>query len=135
MTRRWVVAIVVVLLVVYSLTAGAAGEKLRCAHCGMILEESSPFSARIDAQDKTLWFCDIGDMVLYINEKKADPSLAQVKDYPTGAWIAASKAFYVSSPKKFRTPMGWGLAAFRNRADASGSGEVDDLASILKRIQ
>jgi len=118
------------------LPAVAAGtEKPRCAHCGMMVDEASPFSARLVAGEKTSWFCDIGDMVLSIRGKNADPAQAQVKDYRSGTWIAASQAFYVSSPKQFRTPMGWGLAAFRDRSEAAGFGDVDDLASILKRLQ
>ena len=74
-------------------------------------------------------------MVLYLRDKKIDPAPAQVKDYPSGAWIAASQALYVSSPKKLRTPMGWGLVAFQSRGEATVCGEVDDLTSILKRIQ
>ena len=128
--------IVLVLLCALTLPALVAGaDKPRCAQCGMLVDEASPFSARMVAGEKTSWFCDIGDMVLYLREKKADPAPAQVKDYRSGAWIAASQAYYVSSPKQFRTPMGWGLTAFRDRAEAAGFGDVDDLASILKRLK
>ncbi len=136
MRHAYAMVAVVALLCALPLPAVASGaEKQRCAHCGMMVDETSPFSARIVVENKTLWFCYIGDMALYLREKKADPAQAQVKDFPSGAWVPAAQAFYVSSPKKFRTPMGWGVAAFRNRNEASASGDVDDLASILKRIQ
>ncbi len=135
MKRAYTVVIFLALLSALTLPALAAGNKLRCARCNMPVDETSRFSARISTEGKTLWFCDIGDMVLYIREKKIDPARAEVKDYPSGAWIAASQAFYVSDPKKFRTPMGWGLAAFQNRADASAYGATDALATLLKRIE
>ncbi len=136
MRHAYVAVAVLALLCALPLQSVADGaEKQRCAHCGMLVDDTSPFSARMVLENKTLWFCDIGDMALYLREKKGDPAQAQVKDYPSGAWIPAAQAFYVSSPKKFRTPMGWGLAAFRDRSEASASGDVDDLASILKRIQ
>jgi nitrous oxide reductase accessory protein NosL len=134
MKRVYSLVIILGILCALPLPAVAAGERLQCARCGMAVDEASPFSARIIEDGKGLWFCDIGDMVLYLREKKLDPATAQVKDYPSGAWIAASPALYVSSPKKFRTPMGWGLAAFQNRAEAAAYGDADDLASILKRI-
>ncbi len=133
---RYGIALLIVLALFSPLSAATAGaEKPHCAQCGMLVEEASPFSARIVAGEKTSWFCDIGDLVLYIREKKTDPAQAEVKDYRSGAWIAAAQAFYVSSPKQFRTPMGWGLAAFRDRQEAAGFGEVDDLAAILKRLE
>ena len=135
MRRTCTVLILLTLFGALSLQVFAAGEKPRCARCSMPVDEVSPFSARISAESRHLWFCDIGDMILYIREKKIDPAPAQVKDYLSHAWIPASQAFYVSSPRKFRTPMGWGLAAFQNRAEAAGYGDVDDLASILKRIE
>jgi nitrous oxide reductase accessory protein NosL len=136
MRRAHALATALVLLCALSLPAAAAvAEKVHCAHCGMMVDQASLFSARIVADGKEIWFCDIGDMVLYLREKKMDPALAQVKDYPSGVWIAASQASYASDSKKFRTPMGWGLAAFQKRAEASAYGDTDDLASILKRIQ
>ncbi len=123
------------LLTALALPAAAGEYKQRCARCNMLLDEAAPFSARIIAEDRALWFCDIGDMVLYLREKKSDPAKAQVKDYPSGAWLAAGKAWYVSDPKKFRTPMGWGLAAFTDRAVASRHGTAEDLSTILKRIE
>lgn len=135
MRRAYALAALLAFLCSPALPPASAGERPSCARCGMMVEEASPFSARLTAQGKSIWFCDIGDMVLYLREKKTDPATAQVKDYRSRRWIAALQAFYVSSPKTFRTPMGWGLAAFQDRAEASGHGDVDDLASILKRIE
>ncbi len=135
MKRAYTLVIFLALLSALTLPALGDGNKLRCTRCNMPVDEASPFSARISTEGRTLWFCDIGDMVLYIREKKIDPVKAEVKDFPSGAWLAASQAFYVSDPKKFRTPMGWGLAAFQKKEAASGYGDVDDLASILKRIE
>jgi nitrous oxide reductase accessory protein NosL len=136
MKRNSVQIIVLALLIALPLLAGAAGtEPARCAQCGMLVDEASPFSAMIVDGGKTLHFCDIGDMLLYLKEKKTDPALAQVKDYRSGIWMAVEQAFFVNAPKKFRTPMGWGIAAFQSRSDASGFGDADDLTATLQRIK
>ncbi len=135
---RYGIALLIVLGLLFPFpppSAAAGVEQPRCARCNMPVDEASPFSARIVSGTGTSWFCDIGDLVLFLREKKTDPALAEVKDYRSGAWIAATQALYVSSPKQFRTPMGWGLAAFRDRNEAASFGQVDDLAAILKRLE
>jgi nitrous oxide reductase accessory protein NosL len=107
----------------------------KCAECGMTVRMASPFTAKITQGDTRLFFCDIGDLFVYLRKKGLNNARAEVKDYPTGAWVDARKAAYVHAEKKFRTPMGWGIAAFKNADDASRSGAImyfDNMAKALK---
>jgi nitrous oxide reductase accessory protein NosL len=58
-----------------------------------------------------------------------------VKDYDSGDLIDVRKAVYVRAVKKFRTPMGWGVAAFRENKRAAEFCEVmdsNDAGRVLK---
>lgn len=107
----------------------------KCAECGMMVKMDSPFTAKIIQGDKTLYFCDIGDLFAYLKKKNLNNARAEVKDYPTGAWIDARKASYVHGEKKFSTPMGWGIAAFKDRNEASQSGTVMDFEGMAKTLK
>lgn len=107
----------------------------RCSECGMMVDQGSKFSSRLVQEGKQLDFCDIGDLLTYLNKRSISPSVAQVKDHNTGEPIAADKAFYVRAEKKFRTPMGWGIAAFKNRDDAASFGAPMDITAALKAVK
>lgn len=106
-----------------------------CAECGMMVNMDSPFSAKITQGDTTLYVCDIGDLFAYLKKKNLNTVRAEVKDYPTGAWVDARKAYYVQGDKKFKTPMGWGIAAFKERNEASRSGTVMDFDGMAKALK
>ncbi|MDH4162472.1 MAG: nitrous oxide reductase accessory protein NosL [Nitrospirota bacterium] len=113
----------------------AAADKPRCVECGMMVDEASRFSARIVEGASTLHFCDIGDLLTYLKDKKRTASGAQVKDYVTGDWIEASSAYYVVAPKRFSTPMGWDIGAFRDQDKALAFGtplDFDGMKAALK---
>ena len=116
-------------------TAGLADEPLKCAECGMPVDVAAPFSSKIVAGDHTLYFCDIGDLLVYLRERKTDPTYARVKDYRSGEWIEAAKAFYVHEPRRFMTPMGWGVAAFKNKKDAEDFGVPSDITAVSRRLK
>jgi copper chaperone NosL len=126
----WMPVFLAAALLIASVSFVRASE-ISCAQCGMMVDQASPFSARLAQGNDHLSFCDIGDMLQYFREHKSDPSSAEVKDYRTKAWLTASKAFYVKAPKKFSTPMGWGIAAFKDRSEAAGFGEPSDLTEIM----
>jgi len=111
------------------------GSAVKCAECGMTVDQGSKFSASLTQDGKHIDFCDIGDLLTYLNKRSLAPSIAQVKDHKTGEPIAADKALYVRAEKKFRTPMGWGIAAFKNKEDAASSGVLMDITEILKAIK
>lgn len=110
-------------------------ETLRCAECGMMVDTQSRFSARIVQEGSSLAFCDIGDLLSYLKRKGLQQAGAEVQDYGTGKWIDARKAQYVQAEKKFRTPMGWGIAAFEDRTRASEQGNALDFDAMIKAMK
>lgn len=113
----------------------AQAEMAKCAECGMMVDASSKFSARATQGKTASQFCDIGDLLSYLKRSKAAGASAEVKDFKTGAWITADKAFYVRSEKKFSTPMGWGIAAFGDKKQASENGQAMDLATAISGLK
>jgi len=111
------------------------GEMLRCAQCGMMVDINSKFAAKEVQGDTTRYFCDIGDLLVYLNKKGLKDAPTEVRDYVSGAWIDARKAFYVASESKFKTPMGWGIAAFKDKESASLSGSPMDFDTASKKIK
>lgn len=104
----------------------------RCTECGMMVKMDSKFTSKITQGDTPLYFCDIGDLFTYLKKKNVQDAKIEVKDYTSGEWIDARKAYYVNSAKKFDTPMGWGIAAFKDKNEASQSGSVMDFESTAK---
>jgi nitrous oxide reductase accessory protein NosL len=125
---------VAVLLVLFTFSSAPAADT-RCAECGMIVNISSNFTARLVQADKTLFFCDIGDLFTYLKRKAPKDFKAEVKDFLSSEWIDARKAYFVHEEKKFRSPMGWGTAAFLDRNEASKSGNPMDFDSTIKTLK
>ena len=121
--------IIVLMIAVCSLSVAA--ETIKCTECGMILDINSKFTSKIVQADTTLYFCDIGDLFSYVKRKGLNNISAQVKDYATGEWIDAAQASYVRAEKKFMTPMGWGIAAYKDKISASESGSVMDFNAMV----
>jgi copper chaperone NosL len=91
-----------------------------CERCKMIISEKTYSAEYLLPRGKTKKFDDIGCMIHfhYEEESKGDKILAQyVRDYNTGDWIDATKAYFVWS-KDIITPMGHGLAAFKDEESA-----------------
>lgn len=107
----------------------------RCAECGMMVMMDSKFTSKITQADTTLYFCDIGDLFMYLKKKNMKDAGAEVKDHTSGEWIDARKAYYVNSSKKFSTPMGWGTAAFKDKNEASKFGNVMDFDETAKALK
>ena len=127
------------LLTVFALIAACSipslAETIHCAECGMMVDMNSKFTAKIVQGDTSRYFCDIGDLFSYLKRKGMKDGRAEVRDYITGEWMDANKAYYVHAEKKFKTPMGWGIAAFRDKKLASESGsamDFDGMAQALK---
>jgi len=124
--KRLFLTLFLVLLLMFAWSFPVLAGSPSCAQCGMDVDLNSKYAAKIVQGETTSYFCDIGDLFAYINSKRVPASGAMVKDYITGDWIDARKAFYVRPVKKFRTPMGWGVAAFRENKRAAEHGEVMD---------
>ena len=96
------------------------GGAFSCAECGMSGEIAARFTARLVDSGATRWFCDIGDLVAFIERTHPKEFAAAVRDFPSGEWVDATAAFYLVDKKIYATPMGWGVAAFRDRTAAAG---------------
>ncbi len=118
-------------LIVIALSPVQAKE-ISCTECGMMVRTDSKFVSKITQGDATQYFCDIGDLFTYLKKKGLPDAKIEVKDYTSGEWIDARKAFYVTSGKKFNTPMGWGIAAFKDKNEASQSGNAMDFENTAK---
>jgi len=99
-----------------------------------MVDAASHFSARYLQGDKFLPFCDIGDLLTYLKKKGLSSVKARVRDVKSGEWLEAGKAWYVQSEKIFKTPMGWGIAAFKDRKDAETFGTPLEFSALLKRL-
>jgi nitrous oxide reductase accessory protein NosL len=127
-------AVITLVLTLLFLSAAYA-EAIRCTECGMMVDTASKFSARTVQGDTTLFFCDIGDLFAYLKKHKVNDARIEVKDYASGAWLDARKAFYVQAEKKFSTPMGWGIAAFLNKDEAAKLGIAMDFETTAKALK
>jgi len=98
-------------------------EGSRCVECAMKVDPASPFIAVIrTAEGGDLFFCDIGDMLVYYKKLKEKPPGVSVRDMDSKEWLDAEKAHYVKAG--FSTPMGWGIAAFKEEKEAAKAGAV-----------
>lgn len=122
-------------LLILSFSLPVRAEIISCAECGMKSDAGSKFTSRISQGEKTLYFCDIGDLFMYLNKKKPRDARAEVKDYRTGEWIDAQKAYYVQAARKFNSPMGWGIAAFKDGKEPAESGSVMDFDGAMKAVR
>ena len=129
------VATLAVVLITFILPLSALAEMIHCTECGMMVDINSKYAARIVHGDTTLYFCDIGDMFSYLRRNKTGNTKMEVKDNMTGDWIDAVKAHYVRDEKKFRTPMGWGVAAFQDAKAAAEFGSPSDFSATDKSLQ
>ena len=124
---------VLALMLLCSLSASA--EMVSCAQCGMGADLSGKFTARTVQAKQTRHFCDIGDLFAYLKANPAAAAEAQVKDYKSGEWVNAQQAYYVQSDKKFDTPMGWGIAAFKIKPETAEFGNALDFNAMAKSLK
>jgi nitrous oxide reductase accessory protein NosL len=107
----------------------------KCAECGMSVDQNSKFVSEVTTKDaKTLFFCDIGDMLFHFRSSREKVKDVYVRDYITGAWIDGKKALYILN-KKIITPMSWGIAAFLEESAAKQRGtpvDFDHAFTLLK---
>lgn len=107
-------------------TAGAAGESepetvIKCSECGMNTKVANRYTSRLVQGALAVYFCDIGDLTAFIERTHPKDSAASVHDFISGDWIDADKASFVIDKKIFSSPMGWGIAAFRDREAVAGA--------------
>ncbi len=88
-----------------------------CEQCGMIISEARYAAAYVTTAGDARLFDDVGGMLVYDVQNQEDVHIYWVHDFNTEKWIRADTAVYVLN-NDLATPMGWGLAAFANAADA-----------------
>jgi nitrous oxide reductase accessory protein NosL len=130
---RWIAGAFLILIFACSCPLFAAS--ISCTECGMAVDMNSKFTARFSQGETTRYFCDIGDLFSYFRRNKTDNLRIEVKDYFTGTWLDARTAFYVHSEKKFKSPMGWGIAAFQDKVRAAESGDARDFEAMTKALK
>jgi len=127
--------LVLVLLLLVLAAVPALAETISCAQCGMTVDLGSKFTSRIVQGGKTFYFCDIGDLLTYLSKHQQQAGQIEVRDYPTGDWIPAKTASYVSAPNTFKSPMGWGIAGFKDQRTAAMNGKALDFDAALKAVK
>jgi copper chaperone NosL len=89
-----------------------------CDHCGMIISEARFASATLLENGEFLKFDDLGEMMKYHTKNPQVQVRAWfVHDFPSEAWLRGEEAYYVKNDDLI-TPMGMGIAAFSEQAEA-----------------
>lgn len=111
-----------------------------CAACGMIISEDRCSSALLVEHEgvrEYRLYDDIGCMLDDERDAGSRPTLERyVHDYERRVWIDASRATFLFTQRDaIVTPMGSGIVAFADRADAeranqAHAGDVHDYASL-----
>lgn len=149
-----IIIIIIVSISAFYLTTLQTSEELpeltimlgqeKCKRCEMIISDIRYAAAMYVADSINDWwkYDDIGEMVLdYLEYRhKYEIKAIKVHDFPTGEAVDAVKAWYVvANPTKLRTPMGYGVIAFKERTQAEKAaleydGEVLDWNKLIERI-
>jgi copper chaperone NosL len=97
-----------------------------CDLCKMIINEEEFSAQAILEGGDAAKFDDIGCAMHYLKANPQSKVIAIfVKDYGTKEWIRGEGAYYVVT-KNIKTPMGYGIVAFRERAPAERLAEEKD---------
>ncbi|TKI69617.1 hypothetical protein FCU45_06050 [Sulfurimonas crateris] len=84
-------------------------QKEVCPKCNMELPSSNIYTAKLQSQNKSYGFDDIGCLVLWSQEKNISMYKAEVFTNDTQKYIDASKAYFSFNEK---TPMSYGFGAY-----------------------
>ena len=86
---------------------------------GMFVVDPRYTAAWLPEEGEWILFDDLGEMLRYRVDRFPDakPRVIWVNDYLDAKWLKADEAWYVQT-KGVNSPMGWGIIAFRNEADA-----------------
>ncbi len=103
----------------------------RCVICGMDVNADPKFTSEVKLKNGKYKFSESPKHILayYLNNKEKIAEI-WVKDYKTGKWIDATKAYYVVINDG---PMGNDLAPFSNKLDAikfAGKNKVYEFKNI-----
>lgn len=106
---------------------------------GMFIVDPRYTAAYLPEDGEWILFDDIGEMLKYRTVRYPDKEVRViwVNDYNDREWLKADEAWYLQSTE-INSPMGWGLAAFRDenaarQAQAELGGEVITWDDALNR--
>jgi copper chaperone NosL len=127
MFREQLFILIMPVLVLVTSTAHAAEPKKAavCSQCNMMINEAdrkfSAFLPNVKGMGPS-HFCDIGCAVQSRNNECATRQMifdgnAIVYDFLSGEAVTVEKAFFAFR-SAFRTPMGYGIVAFKDKAEA-----------------
>ena len=102
----------------------------RCPKCNMSVNESDPYSAKLQDNSNTFLFDDIGCLVLWARDNNIDLNRNRVEVFTndTKRYIDAKEAHFGISDK---TPMSYGFGAYEN--DKEATIKVDEV--IMKMLR
>jgi copper chaperone NosL len=108
-----------------------------CEYCRMMVYDFH-YAGEIVTKRKVYKFDDIGCMLAYAqsNNMSLEKAHFWVMDFDGATWIKGEEAYFVISPG-IRTPMGYGIIAFKDPIKAKETadktrGEVIQFESLLK---
>ena len=110
-----------------------------CDRCGMIISEEKFAAAYWTTAGDAHRFDDIGGMADHVAEKEDEIATYWVHDFVSGDWIRGETATYVVGGGLV-TPMGFGVAAFSDAAQAQAfahgneGAEIVSFAELLDRL-
>jgi copper chaperone NosL len=98
-------------------------DRTPCAHCGMLVSETTFAAAYRAPGGEPQVFDDIACLLTSVR-READPGALRLwfHDVPSGEWIPGAAASFVAS-SRLRTPMNGGLIAFRDLESARQAAE------------
>lgn len=96
-----------------------------CSRCGMIISEERFAGGLVADNGEQRVFDDIGEMVMTVKEEGLGSQRVWVHDYESAEWVDGTTAIYVATESVI-TPMGSGLLAFQQRADAEAFVEENE---------
>ena len=88
-----------------------------CEECSMIINEARYAASYVLPDGTVRRFDGIGEMLAYDSKHHEDVHVYWVHDLNSEEWIMAEGASFVLNSSA-KTPMGWGLLAFADKASA-----------------
>lgn len=111
-------------------------DRSACSRCGMLISERAYAAAIRFADGHDELFDDIGCLIAELQARKPAGATFWFHDAADGEWISGVEPLFVTSPS-LRTPMGGGVAAYRDRAGAEqaaarlGGQVIADLKTLI----
>ena len=103
----------------------------RCDLCNMLVPNDMNATQLILNDGRALKFDDIGCLYEWVEEHGLDDvNVRYVRDYYTFDWIQIEKATFVYD-KDFRTPMAYGVYAFKSKDEAESFIEEEGKGKLL----